>query len=142
MTLRIRVADAADVTALHRIRLGVRENRLSSPEQVTETSYLAYIAAGSAWVAESEFGLAGFAILDRETSSVWALFVDPSSEGVGVGRALHGHMLEWAREQGLHKLWLSTSRDTRAERFYRRAGWEPAGLTAAGELRFEIILDA
>ena len=141
MTLRIRVADAADVAALHRIRLGVRENRLSSPEQVTEASYLPYIAEGSAWVAETESGLAGFAILDRETSSIWALFVDPRSEGLGVGRALHRHLLDWAREQGLRKLWLNTSKGTRAELFYRRAGWVSAGLTAIGEVRLEIILD-
>jgi GNAT superfamily N-acetyltransferase len=142
MTLRIRAADAADVAALHRIRLGVRENRLSNPEQVTETSYLPYLAAGTAWVAEDESGPAGFAILDREAGSVWALFVDPRSEGAGVGRALHDRMLAWARERGLRKLWLSTSGGTRAERFYRRAGWLPAGVTATGEVRLEMTLDA
>jgi hypothetical protein len=46
-------------------------------------------------------------------------------------------MLAWARQQGLDRLWLSTSKGSRAEGFYARAGWEMVGPAAHGELRFE-----
>jgi hypothetical protein len=35
-------------------------------------------------------------------------------------------------------LWLSTERDTRAQRFYEAAGWHCLGLTANGEMLFEL----
>jgi len=122
---------------MHAIRLGVRENRLSDRMAVTESSYEPYVAARSAWVAELDSAIAGFAILDRSDGNVWALFVAPGSEGRGVGRALHEAMLQWAQQERLGKLWLSTARGTRAEQFYAQAGWERVGVTASGEVRFE-----
>ena len=134
MNFRIRVATADDVPAMHLVRNGVRENRLSDPQRVTEASYLPYIAAGSAWVAETGIGILGFAAIDAPAVSVWALFIHPGAEGAGVGRALHLHMLAWAQEQGITRLSLRTEPGTRAECFYRRAGWTVAGKAADGEL--------
>jgi GNAT superfamily N-acetyltransferase len=142
MDMAIRTAAAADVPAMHRIRTGVKENRLADPARVTEDSYLPYVAAGSAWVAQTRAGIAGFAILAAETNSVWALFVDHTAQASGIGRALHDHMLEWAREHGIRQLSLSTSPGTRAERFYKAAGWLHVGFTAEGEARFERVLPA
>jgi GNAT superfamily N-acetyltransferase len=125
---------------MHRIRRAVQENRLSYPERISEGAYLPYIEEGGAWVAETASDLAGFAILDRRAESVWALFVAPGAEGAGIGRALHCRMLDWAREQGLRTLWLTTAKGTRAERFYSSAGWMEAGTDADGEVRFERTL--
>jgi len=58
MLCEIRTACAADIAAMHRIRIRVRENRLSDPARVTPASYLPYVAAGTAWVAETEAGIA------------------------------------------------------------------------------------
>jgi GNAT superfamily N-acetyltransferase len=140
MDLAIRVACAADIPAIHRVRTSVRENRLSQPQRVSEASYLPYVAAGSIWVAETHAGVVGFAALDARLQSVWALFVDPGAEGAGVGRALHQRMLAWAQEQGFERLTLSTDKGTRAAQFYERAGWTEAGTTPAGEAFFEILL--
>ena len=137
MIFRVRIATAADVPAMHRVRLDVRENRLGDPQRVSETSYLPYVAAGSAWVAETDEGVCAFAAIDVVAGSVWALFVDPRAEGAGIGRALHLRMLEWAQEQGLDRLTLSTEAGSRASRFYSRAGWAEAGINAQGELVFE-----
>ena len=60
MTLRIRAATVADVPAMHRIRLSVRENRLSDPARVSESDYLPYVNGHSAWVAEKD-DILGFA---------------------------------------------------------------------------------
>ena len=140
MSFAVRTAGAADVPAMHRVRNRVRENRLSDPQRITEASYLPYIAAGSVWVAEADAGLVGFAAVDVPSKRVWALFIDPTAEGAGVGRALHRRMLEWAHEHGITRLSLSTDRGTRAAEFYKRAGWREAGVTADGELLFEISL--
>lgn len=122
---------------MHRLRTSVRENRLSDPNRITEASYLPYITGGSAWVAETEDGIAGFAAVDAPATSVWALFVDPDAEGAGIGRALHIRMLEWAREQGISRLSLRTEGGSRAAQFFNRAGWTEAGIAADGEVLFE-----
>jgi GNAT superfamily N-acetyltransferase len=137
MNFTIRAAATSDVPAMHAVRSKVRENRLSDPGRVTEASYLPYIAAGSAWVAETDAGIPGFAALSASDETVWALFVDPEAEGVGIGRALHDHMLEWAREQGIRRLSLGTQEGSRAAHFYERAGWTRAGITPDGEAIFE-----
>lgn len=142
MSFAVRAAGAADVPAMHRVRNSVRENRLSDPQRITEASYFPYIAAGSAWVAENDAGLLGFAAVDGQSGSVWALFIDPNAEGAGVGRALHRRMLAWAHEQGLGRLSLSTDKGTRAAEFYKRAGWIESGEAASGELLLEMTLDA
>jgi GNAT superfamily N-acetyltransferase len=125
---------------MHRIRQDVQENRLSDDTCVTEASYVPYVAASTAWVAEKEHGIAGFAILDETNNSVWALFVDGGSEGAGIGRALHRRMLDWAREHGIRRLSLSTGTATRAEKFYMAAGWLVTEITVDGEVHFEKTL--
>ena len=136
MNLKIRTATAADVRAMHRLRRNVLENRLSERTGIGEASYLPFICAGSAWLAETISGIAGFAV-DARAQRVWALFVDPNCEGVGVGRALHDAMLAWCREQGLQRLFLSTEASSRAVRFYTGAGWTQTGVSADGEVLFE-----
>lgn len=137
MNIRIRSATDADVGAMHRLRNSVRENRLAALTRITEASYPPYIAAGSAWVAEAKDGILGFAIIDAPATSVWALFVDPNTEGAGIGRALHLTMLDWARQQGIAHLSLSTEEGSRAVQFYQRAGWTQTAILQDGEVVFE-----
>ena len=136
MKLTLRNATVSDVPAMHRVRTSVRENRLSETSHIKEAAYLPYITAGSIWVAETENGILGFSAIDATASRVWALFVDPVVEGAGIGLALHGRMLDWARAEGIAQLTLSTAEGSRAVQFYSRAGWKVAS-TANGEIRFE-----
>lgn len=122
---------------MHAIRLAVRENRLSDSAGVDEGSYLPYVAAEAAWVAETEDGIEGFAAVDAGKGEVWALFVGPNSEGIGIGRALEQRLLGWALCQSLERLRLTTAPGSRAERFYRRSGWSEAGRSENGDLLFE-----
>lgn len=136
MTFRIDRAAIADIPAMHAIRLAVRENRLTNPALVTEQSYVRYIEDGSTWVAlRPDRILVGFAALDRSDASVWALFVHPDEEGAGIGMALHDALLDEARRLGIGVLRLVTAPGTRAERFYRRAGWAMIGRSESGEVR-------
>ena len=133
----VREATANDIPGMHRVRLSVTENPFSERMGITETSYLPFVVDHGAWVAEVDSRIVGFAILDRPAASVWALFVEPASEGVGIGRALHQHMIDYVARQGIGHISLTTARDSRAAHFYSQLGWTDIGLTESGELKFE-----
>lgn len=71
-------------------------------------------------------------------SNIWALFVNPGFEKLGIGKQLHNTMLHWYFSQSENKLWLGTAPNTRAEKFYRAAGWKQAGQRPNGEIKFEM----
>jgi hypothetical protein len=50
-------------------------------------------------------------------------------------------MLRWYFDQTKQTLWLSTSPDTRAESFYKHAGWKEKGIHGKGEIKFEMTYD-
>lgn len=95
------------------------------------------VAAGFTRRAERSWG---FGVLDLTRRNVWALFVTPEFEGRGIGSALLTNMVELAFREGNAPVWLTTMPNTRAERFYRSAGWRQTGVTERGELRFELAL--
>jgi len=138
MPITYRPAQLTDIPGMHRVRLAVRENRLSNPLLVTEADYDEMLRErGAGWVAENDGEVVGFAILDAREQNVWALFVNPAAERQGIGRRLFGLLTEWAAEKSLPSLWLSTEPGTRADGFYEAAGWRRAGFTPSGEARFE-----
>lgn len=135
----VRLGTEADVEAMQRVRMSVRENRLSDPSRVQPHHTLEMLREhGRGWVAEADGEVVGFAVGDRTRSNVWALFVDPAYEGRGLGRQLHDAMLDWFFAGATETVWLSTDPGTRAETFYRSAGWMPVGALPNGELRFEM----
>jgi GNAT superfamily N-acetyltransferase len=139
--LKLRRACADDIPAMHTIRLQVSENRLSDPSLLTESDYLPFIdKQGETWVALIADQIAGFAAIDLTDQSVWALFVDPSHEGRGLGKQLMTSLIERARELGFSSLRLVTTPGTRAEAFYLRGGWEQVGIEANGECRLALAL--
>jgi GNAT superfamily N-acetyltransferase len=137
--MRIREATVDDIPQMHCIRMRVRENVLTDPASIQPHHYRSLLEAGGrGWVAELDDHIVGFAVADVERAQVWALFVDPDREGLGIGRRLHDTMLGWLFDRGLERAWLTTTRGTRAERFYRAAGWRESGVDASGEVRFEM----
>lgn len=127
----------ADIGAMHRVRLSVRENRLASA--IGEHDYASAIdETGRGWVVEPEGMIVAFAVGNGVTGNIWALFVDPAHEGRGHGRALHDVMVEWLFSRGLARLWLSTGAGTRAQRFYTSAGWRFTGMQPNGEAAYEL----
>lgn len=133
----IRTAVVGDIPAMHRVRLAVKENRLTST-RIGEADYVPEITAtGRGWVAEHEGAVAGFAIGNFETGNIWALFVDPSAEGSGYGGRLHDAMVTAMFSAGLERLHLGTQQGTRAERFYLARGWRVTGMRG-GEVLMEL----
>lgn len=139
---QVRIATRADVAEIQRIRAAVKENRLVS-RRIGDDEVVAYIEQhGRGWVAEVQGAqgtvIAGFAIGDARDGNIWALFVDPPCEGLGAGRLLHDTMRDWLFAQGLRRLYLGTEPGTRAEAFYRQAGWAALGIEH-GEQQFEML---
>lgn len=133
-----RRATTADIPAMHRVRMSVRENILSNPNSIGHHDYQQMLEQrGQGWVCEIDGAIVGFAVVDVSEQNVWALFVQPEYEGRGIGRTLHDAMLEWYFGTGAKFIWLSTDPGTRAEQFYQRAGWSFTGMLPDGEARYE-----
>lgn len=137
--MRIRAATEADFEEMHLLRLSVRENRLRDPKSVQIQDYRRIVEnGGEAWVCEFDGRIAGFAVADGRTCSVWALFVAPAQERRGIGRALHDVMIKWLFSSGASCAWLTTEPGTRAQRFYEAAGWKIIRTLPGGDVRYEM----
>jgi GNAT superfamily N-acetyltransferase len=116
---------------------------LSNPALVTDKDCENYLLnRGKGWVCEIDGRIVGFAIVDLAEHNVWALFIEPSFEGRGIGKKLHDKMLAWYFTQTDSTLWLGTAPNTRAEKFYRMAGWQEVGIHGKGEIKFEMPFEA
>lgn len=134
-----REAIISDIPQIQVVRNSVKENVLSNPNLITLKDYKEFMTVrGKGWVCETNDGIVGFAIADLKENNIWALFVLPASEKQGIGKILHDTMLNWYFTQTKEKVWLSTSPGTRAEQFYRKAGWVQNGLYGKDELKFEM----
>ncbi|AYA38332.1 GNAT family N-acetyltransferase [Hymenobacter oligotrophus] len=135
----IREAHPHDIKQMQVVRHAVKENVLSDPGLVTDQDCDEYICRrGKGWVCEVDDRVVGFAIADLQDQNIWALFVDPEFEGRGIGKQLHDCMLAWYFAQNQPRVWLGTEPNTRAERFYRRNGWQAVGQHGKGEVKFEM----
>jgi len=134
-----REARIDDIKQIQVVRKSVRENTLSDPDLVTDEDCLEFMTVrGKGWVCEIDNRIVGFAIADLKDNNIWALFLDPEFEKKGIGRQLHKVMLDWYFTETKEKVWLGTAFNTRAERFYRKAGWTEVGLHGTKEIKFEM----
>ncbi len=137
--MSIREATTTDIAQIQLVRNLVKENTLSNPNLVTnEDCKLFLTERGKGWVYEIENKIVGFAIADLMAQNVWALFVHPDFDGRGIGRKLHDTMLDWYFGKTKKTIWLGTAAKTRAETFYRVAGWQETGMHSKNEIKFEM----
>jgi len=128
-----------DIPQIQLVRNSVKENVLSDPSMVTDKDCEEFLnLRGKGWVCEIDTDIIGFSIIDLKEKNVWALFVHPDYEGTGIGKRLQDIMLDWYFDQHDEKLWLGTAPGTRAEKFYRDAGWKEIGKHGKGEIKFEM----
>lgn len=138
----IREAQVADIASIQVVRNAVKENVLSDPGLVTDEDCREYLSErGKGWVCEVDGRIVGFAIADLKDNNIWALFLRPEYERMGIGRQLHDVMLEWYFAQTKSTAWLSTAFNTRAEAFYAKAGWVKTGTHGPHEVKFEMAYD-
>ena len=137
--MTFREAIPADIPQIQIVRNAVKENTLSDPGLVSDADCLEFITKrGKGWVCEIDNCIAGFAIVDMQDHNIWALFVDPAHEKQGIGRTLHDTMLDWYFWQTKTTVWPGTAYNTRAEGFYRKAGWKEVGTHGPKEIKFEM----
>lgn len=138
----IREAQTIDIPQIQVVRNSVKENTLSNPALVTNEDCEEYLTnRGKGWVCEMNDEIIGFSIVDLKDNNVWALFLMPEFEKQGIGRRLHDTMIDWYFEQTKERLWLGTSPHTRAEAFYRKAGWIETGMHGKDEIKFEMSFE-
>lgn len=135
----VREAKVEDIRQMQVVRNLVKENVLSDPHLITDEASEEYLTIrGKGWVAEIDKAIVGFSIADLKDNNVWALFMHPQFEKQGIGKQLHDTMLDWYFSQTQKTIWLGTAPNTRAERFYRKAGWTETGIHGKGEIKFEM----
>ncbi len=137
--MKIREAEITDIKQIQIVRNSVNENTLSNPNLVSDEDCKEFITQrGKGWVCEINTEIIGFAIADLKDNNIWALFLKPKFEKQGIGQHLHNTMLNWYFNQTKNTVWLGTSPNTRAESFYRKAGWVEIGTHGKGEIKFEM----
>lgn len=134
-----RDAGIRDIPQIQFVRNAVKENMLSDPALVPDKDVEEYITKrGKGWVCDADGKIIGFSIVDLIDNNVWALFVHPDFEALGVGKKLHQIMLDWYFGQTNKTIWLGTAPNSRAETFYRMQGWKEVGTHGNGEIKFEM----
>lgn len=137
-----REANSNDIKQIQKVRHSVKENVLSHPSLVTDEDCEEFLTKrGKGWVCEIENNIVGFAIADLKENNIWALFVHPEFEKIGIGKKLHATMLNWYFDQTKKNVWLGTAPATRAESFYRLNGWKETGRHGKNEIKFEMNID-
>lgn len=122
------------------IRFAVRENRLGDPSRVTDADYRWFNENPGIWLWEEDGRILGFSAADTRDGTIWSLFIDPEHEGRGIGRALLARACDVPREAGHRTAMLGTDPGTRADRFYREAGWTALSIDERGEQIFRLAL--
>jgi GNAT superfamily N-acetyltransferase len=135
----LREAKTGDIPQMQIVRNSVKENMLSNPALVTDNDVEDYITRrGKGWICEINNTVVGFAIVSVADQNVWALFIHPEFEKKGIAKRLHDDLMNWYFSQTDETIWLGTAPGTRAEKFYRNAGWREVGTHGKGEIKFEM----
>jgi len=136
-----REAEIKDISQIQVVRNAVKENMLPDPALVPDKDVEEYMTnRGRGWVCEVKGIVVGFAIVDLIDNNVWALFVHPDFERMGIGKKLHQIMMDWYFLQTQEKIWLGTDPDSRAYKFYKMQGWKEIGTHGEIEIKFEMCV--
>ncbi|WP_157830583.1 GNAT family N-acetyltransferase [Aeromonas sobria] len=142
--MMIRIATPDDVNGMFEVRTSVRENHMSLSELAAlgitpDTLPCMLNGSGRGWVACEEDQVVAFVMADAMESTIFAMFVRQSHEGIGLGRSLMQAAETWLCDEGCNEVWLLTDANTevRANGFYRHLGWMEDGIQDDGEVRFK-----
>ncbi len=130
---QLRRAGLADITSLQAIRHRVTE--YPADRDRPDTLYARYLArTGKGWLGRDAEGDKGFVIVSLSDCSIWALYVDPASQGMGLGRILLQQGCRYLFWQGAREVHLQTDANTAAMGFYRHLGWRVSQQHESGQV--------
>ncbi|MBV8841118.1 MAG: GNAT family N-acetyltransferase [Alphaproteobacteria bacterium] len=132
----IRKATPADIPRIVEIRANVRENRLRDAARVTVEDVRWFVDNPGIFVWVEDGKIVGFSAADPRSGNIFALFIEAAYERRGIGRALFERACKVLDEADCRRQWLTTWPGTRADAFYRKAGWRVTG-EEDGNLVFE-----
>src|SRR4051812_18116985 len=102
----LREAKTGDISQMQVVRNAVKENTLSDPALVPDKDVEDYINnRGKGWVCEIDKTIVGFSIVSVSDHNVWALFIQPGYESMGIGQLLHDEMMNWYFDQTAETIW-------------------------------------
>ncbi|MEM1370440.1 MAG: GNAT family N-acetyltransferase [Cyanobacteria bacterium P01_H01_bin.15] len=143
--MNIRIAQLDDIDTLFEIRTSVVENHQSCEEiaelGITPQSVAKMLETDCcAWIAEIDDLSIGFSIANSTEKTIFGIFILPSFEARGAGRALMQAAENWLWSKGIKEIWLVTGNDPglRAYGFYMHLGWIPVGVESDGEFKGEM----
>ena len=137
-SIMIRKATPIDRPRISEIRFAVRENRPSNAAIAMIAELVDWLFDHSTiWVWEDDGVIQGFSAADPRDGSICALFVHPSYEGRGIGRALLPLACDMLKASGHAMAVLTTAAGTRAEQFYRTDGWTEIRRKENGQIIFQ-----
>lgn len=143
----VRLAGVEDVEAFKQIRIEALRlepfafaSRVEDWEALPDEEWRRRITANPVFIAfrgAQPVGLMGLlperSSKSRHRATIVMVYVRASERGAGTARALLGAMAEYARGAGILQLELTVNADnSRAQRFYERAGFVPFGRIPAG----------
>lgn len=129
----LRPATEADLPGITHVRTSVRENHLSveqlAERGITQETVAARMRSGDLgnWVVAVNDEVVAFAMADKTTGNLFALFILPDHEGQGYGSTLLSTCETWLQSHGVHEAILDTDRKGKAVTFYTKRGWVEYG---------------
>ena len=139
----IREAKFENIETLFNLRTSVVENYQSCEELAAlgitpETIAQMLQTDCRAWIAEIDEQPIAFSMANATEETIFAMFVLPSFEGCGAGRALMQQAEQWLWSQGVEEIWLLTGNNPnlRAYGFYLHLGWTPSEIQPDGQIKF------
>ncbi len=143
--MNIIIAQRYDIDTLFEIRTSVVENHQSLEEiaqlGITPESIAKMLETDCrAWVAEIDDRPIGFSIANATEKTIFGIFVLPSFECRGAGRALMQAAENWLWSKGMNEIWLVTGNDPslRAYGFYLHLDWIMVSIELDGDFRGEM----
>jgi len=138
--MRLREIERTDIKDILDIRVSTIENHFSMTDLaevgVTQESIAKWLEGSvKGWVCEISGEPAGFALADSKTAEVLVVACYPKYERRGIGKALMLKVHEWLWSFDHNEIWLWSDPDPgiRAYGFYRKLGYEPAGVTKGSD---------
>ncbi|MBY5920726.1 GNAT family N-acetyltransferase [Ferrimonas balearica] len=119
---QLRRAGLTDIASLQAIRHRVTE--YPADRDRPDTLYARYLSrTGRGWLGGDRQGDKGFVIVSLSDAAIWALYVDPVSQGQGLGRILLQQGCRYLFWRGAREVHLQTDANTAAMGFYQHLGW-------------------